>query len=169
MQKVDELKSPPFIGDYYLVPCITKPVVHPILEWELDAEGNWKPENVVSRINPVPIINHIHNDKETGQDYYHYHEDDRFIADVPTSSGFRIDLEKGEKVEIHYIPMKCVKLKVGTIAGATKPETFKHKCIHKGKCPHRGYDLSSTPVIDGIITCPLHGLKFDAETKKLIE
>ena len=41
--------------------------------------------------------------------------------------------------------------------------------IHKGKCPHRGFDLSNEiPNKEGIITCPLHNLKFNAETKKLI-
>jgi|GEM_PF-2155222 len=43
-----------------------------------------------------------------------------------------------------------------------------HKCIHKGKCPHKGYDLSQVPEIDGVITCPLHSLQFDAKTKQLI-
>ena len=38
---------------------------------------------------------------------------------------------------------------------------LKHKCIHKGKCPHKGYDLSQVKAIDSKITCPLHGLEFD--------
>jgi len=54
---------------------------------------------------------------------------------------------------------------------------LKHNCIHKGKCPHRGFDLSNvTPTLEGIgrdaievITCPLHSLKFNATTKQLIE
>jgi len=43
---------------------------------------------------------------------------------------------------------------------------LKHKCIVKGKCPHRGYYLSQVPEHNGMITCPLHGLKF--KDKKLI-
>lgn len=31
-------------------------------------------------------------------------------------------------------------------------------------CPHKGADLSCVPVRDGVITCPLHGLRFDAST-----
>ena len=37
------------------------------------------------------------------------------------------------------------------------------------KCPHRGYDLSKEPIVNGVITCPLHNLKFDAITKKIIK
>jgi nitrite reductase/ring-hydroxylating ferredoxin subunit len=50
-----------------------------------------------------------------------------------------------------------------------KNSKLKHNCIHKGKCPHRGYDLSNEiPNENGIITCPLHGLQFDKITKKLL-
>ena len=31
-------------------------------------------------------------------------------------------------------------------------------------CPHKGADLSTIPVRDGVIECPLHGLQFCAET-----
>lgn len=32
------------------------------------------------------------------------------------------------------------------------------------KCPHRGYDISQvSPDKNGIITCPLHGLKFGTD------
>ncbi len=46
---------------------------------------------------------------------------------------------------------------------------LKHKCIHKGKCPHRGYDLTDVKPINGIITCPLHSLRFNSKTKLLIK
>lgn len=36
-------------------------------------------------------------------------------------------------------------------------------------CPHRGYDLSREPVnADGTITCPLHGLRWNAATGELV-
>ena len=31
-------------------------------------------------------------------------------------------------------------------------------------CPHRGYDLTGTPSVNGVITCPLHGLQWCDET-----
>lgn len=34
------------------------------------------------------------------------------------------------------------------------------------KCPHRGHDLRTCPVVNGVIECPLHGLVFDAKTGK---
>ena len=34
-------------------------------------------------------------------------------------------------------------------------------------CPHRGGDLSGSPVIGGTVTCPLHGLRWDLETGRL--
>lgn len=42
-----------------------------------------------------------------------------------------------------------------------------HQC-RKGKrgfvCPHKHLPLGSIAPIDGVITCPLHGLRVDAET-----
>lgn len=37
------------------------------------------------------------------------------------------------------------------------------------QCPHRGVSLESIKPICGVIVCPLHGLCFDAETKKVID
>lgn len=34
-------------------------------------------------------------------------------------------------------------------------------------CPHQGADLSRVPVRHGCITCPLHGLTFEADTGRL--
>lgn len=34
-------------------------------------------------------------------------------------------------------------------------------------CPHRGADLSSMPVVDGKVTCPLHGLRWNVETGEI--
>lgn len=37
-------------------------------------------------------------------------------------------------------------------------------CLKRGVCPHRGYDISREPVVDGVVTCPLHGLRWNVET-----
>ena len=34
-------------------------------------------------------------------------------------------------------------------------------CLTRGVCPHRGYDLRNEAVVDGVVTCPLHGLRWD--------
>jgi len=61
-----------------------------------------------------------------------------------------------------------------TFVGITEPrfvntDKIKHKCLIRGKCPHRGFDMSQVePNTNGVRTCPLHGLRFDA-TGKLIK
>lgn len=42
-------------------------------------------------------------------------------------------------------------------------------CLRHRVCPHRGYDLSREPVIDGIVTCPLHGLRWNVETGECVQ
>ena len=135
-----------------------------------------------------PIINHLHNDKENGQDYYHYHIDYRFII-LDAKSSFaenyprpkmittghlfaphiRFDiLGENKDYTIEYHPLKCIRHHNLAVAGIVNINKLKHKCIYKGKCPHRGYDLSREVPVNGIIECPLHGLKFDEKTKELI-
>ncbi len=84
--KIDELKTPPIVGETYLVPCILKESL--ILKKRLD---DWNPikdnekyfmHYIVwneKEIEVYPIINHKHSDKENGQDYEHYHVDYRFV------------------------------------------------------------------------------------------
>jgi len=119
----------------------------------------------------MPLIDHPHNDVENGQKETHYHADvrffdmsspDRYVQELrislPLASNRRLEYRMLEMInKYHYI----------TPTNLITNSKLKHKCIHKGKCPHRGYDLSNVEAFDGEITCPLHGLKFDAETKKL--
>lgn len=35
-------------------------------------------------------------------------------------------------------------------------------CAADRTCPHRGWDLSKGPIVNGVITCALHGAQFDA-------
>lgn len=137
-----------------------------------------------------PIINHLHHDKEHGQSYEHYHVDYRFVRltrpkqnqlipeAVNRTKGLEMapwirfdlideNLEPGT-YKIEYHPMACLRHTNRGIAGLVRPETLKHKCIHKNKCPHRGYDLRQEVPQNGVIVCPLHGLKFDYKTKELM-
>lgn len=141
------------IGQYYPVPCI-----------EEREDGDL--------IGITPVIDHPHNDVENGQDYTHYHGDFRFI------SGKGVILKNGNvyrsQARVQGTPiiymLKCIRLEhewVTNIVNISNSK-LKHKCIHKGKCPHRGYDLTGEIPKNGVITCPLHGLKFNAETKILL-
>ena len=37
-----------------------------------------------------------------------------------------------------------------------------------GKCPHQGAPLDGLEVSDGVVTCPLHGLRWNVETGALV-
>lgn len=81
----------------------------------------------------------------------------------------RPEIDKDGRLEYLELPVINEHFSGITPVGAITNVKLKHKCIHKGKCPHRGYDLSQVnPDRDGKITCPLHGLQFDALTKKLL-
>lgn len=178
MIKIDELKQPPVIGEYYLVPCILEEVIDikkTNREWIKDEQGEYfleKPTIInTNKFYYIPIINHPHNDIENGQKQIHYHIDDRFVksknSKININTDYKIRIDKTKDCKIEYIVMKCTSNKQHRV---TKPEfiknsKLKHKCIYKGKCAHRGYDLSQEIAVNGVITCPLHGLRFEAITK----
>lgn len=150
--KIDNLKTSPIIGKYYLVPCII--------------EEEYKNTEIIN-----PIINHLHNDKENGQDYKHYHADYRFIDSCYEVSNKRYNLIDGINYNIVYKELKCIRLEnLGiTHSNFISKSRLYSKCISsKSKCPHKKYDLSQETAINGVITCPLHGLKFNNSTKQLI-
>jgi hypothetical protein len=167
IQKVDNLKEPLIVGKNYSVPCLVQ-----------EKDGY----EII-----IPVINHAHNDVENGQKELHYHADYRFIKCenyemtfpkainthsrhlfIPGGEIRPIKEKEGRKLE--YLVLPCINSEfVGiTPVKFIKKSKFKHNCIHKGKCPHRGYSLDQTKAKDGIITCPLHGLQFDEKTKKII-
>lgn len=77
IKKIDDLKYPPIVGEYCLVPCIIshKTEITWLEEWDnVDAPSRKKKIGMV-----YPIINHLHDDKDTGQFYQHYHTDFRFV------------------------------------------------------------------------------------------
>ena len=116
-----------------------------------------------------PIHLHKHNDIENGQREYHYHVDTRYWTEYDVGIRFPLPLEENQKLVYRYMERKRTHEKFPTPIRMIKKSKLKHKCIHKGKCPHRGYDLTNVePDENGVITCPLHSLKFDAKTKKLI-
>lgn len=44
------------------------------------------------------------------------------------------------------------------------------KCLKTGMvCPHRGLPLSGAPVVDGVVTCVGHGLRWNVATGELVE
>lgn len=158
--KITDIKRPVKKGEIYLVPCVVK------------SEGD------VCFIDP--IIYHAHNDIENGQMERHFHLDYRFIKTDENGHTinrhsrqiwghtFRPHQKDSNKIYWHQLPVINEKFAGITDVKLISKSKLKHKCIVKGKCPHRGFDLSQVNHVDGVITCPLHGLRFDEKTKQLL-
>ena len=171
---IENINRPLVKGEMVLVPCLVR------YENEFaDEQSLWldlSKEKTNNKIHVLPVINHPHNDIENGQKSIHYHLDYRFIkhendGDFPTIINthskhvFGAELrpnKKFGKLEFHLLPVINEDFKGITHVDLIKNSKLKHKCIHKGKCPHRGYDLSQVKADEnGVKTCPLHGLKFN--------
>lgn len=155
MQKVEDVKRPLKKGEFYIVPCIIK-------------------DNMIT-----PVLLPGHSDKENGQKEIHYHPDTRFIDHAGKYFANREDYnfyvsrprpQVGIDGILDYfvLPVFNEEMPDPTQVEFIKNSKLKHKCIHKGKCPHRGYDLSQVEPKDGVIKCPLHGLIFHKDTGKLL-
>jgi hypothetical protein len=158
MERVDRMTQPPIVGQFYLVP-----VVH----------GKW-----YAREGDYPVIGSRHNDIEFFDfERTHYHLDFRFVRDA--------DVMRASTAPLHDFPdfplskpalkrRKCLRQQ-HTFDGPSKiMDPFRaafagQQCANSKLgwiCPHKKIVLGSTPVIGGIVTCPLHGLRIDAETGK---
>ena len=180
--KVENIKRPLFKGEKLLVPCLVKREV--VLKDEqllwLDLTKN----SSDTKMYVLPIINHPHNDVENGQKETHYHLDYRFLkhnsdSNFPSiknkhslhvfGSEIRPTKDSGD-LEYHLLPVINENFSGVTPVSLIKKSKLKHKCIHKGKCPHRGYDLSQVkPDENGVKICPLHGLKFNKKGKVITD
>lgn len=169
-EKIENIKTPVKVGDFYLVPCLIWPLSS-YMALSTIAELKVKGYYQKSLIPITPFINHPHNDKENGQNHLHVHADTRFLGSTTYKKYcFVPQMRMPWPIPHQYIilPVVDTKEKYPTPTHLIKKSKLKHNCIYKNKCPHRGYDLSAVQEENGIITCPLHGLQFDAQTKQLI-
>ena len=172
--KVEGVRRPLLKGEKFLVPCLVKREKVSLDEEELWLDLTSQSSKTILYVSPV--INHPHSDKENGQKDIHYHLDYRFIRHnndglFPTIQNKHSNHVFGKetrptqgygKLEYFLLPVINTEFKGITPVNMIKKSKLKHKCIHKGKCPHRGYDLSQVEADrDGVKTCPLHGLKFN--------
>lgn len=168
IEKVEDIKRPLIVGEVLNVLCIIT-----------------KSDNG-EELYVTPVINHPHTDKESGQFETHYHTDTRFVFKKRNRIGIRLrggrifkDCDGYRQTLDKYRTLERIALTVRrSIEEAPTHESIiskaksklKNKCIKNGKCPHRGYDLSQVePTPEGVLICPLHSLKFNAVTKRLIE
>lgn len=170
LQRVDRLNVPPAVGAFYLVPIVAAKW-HGIL-------SDW------------PVLGPLHKDIEFFDfKQEHYHIDGRFLTKRQRSLAEEYAPWRTLAGEVQAAPLHSFDLNP-----LPKPTLRRRKCwtnylpyehndkkpiqdvraafagrqCEHGKggwiCPHRKVSLGSVLVVDGIIVCPLHGLKIDAET-----
>lgn len=163
IERIDRLTSPPVIGQFYLVPTIR-------YEW-------------YSKIRPWPVVGAIHNDSDRFSfPHDHYHLDLRFtpawaLNMRPFASPLSELPGSGPLPSIEFKSVRCRRT-MPTYPHHDRKEIIGiqrdfagHQCA-SGKggwiCPHRKFSLGSIDPVDGIITCPLHGMQIDAATGRAL-
>lgn len=166
---VDDLTSKPptgllTIGKSYLVPCLrvgAAPLTYA-------RPGEW-----------VPVLLPEHEDSDIIKfPYLHFHLDWRFLSKRQyrlANIAYAVQREHGGRQffdsGITYKRKKMLRESPAVHLEGLAPwftklkEKYKDSCLVKDmKCPHRGIDLSGCKPVEGIITCPAHGLRWNAET-----
>ena len=169
LQRVTELTQPALVGRYYLVPTI-----------ECSFLGG--------RNRVWPVTGPLHTDAELGLPGHHYHVDGRFVS---LGAAYELRHLRDLSFAIAAQPISIFQAAVWKrrrclrkqpiyprqAAGGSKAflalwAAFAgHQCKTGAAgwiCPHRGTALGSLPVTDGVITCPLHGLRIEAETGRVL-
>ena len=182
--KLSDLRAPPEVGRFYLVPAV---------------EYIW-----LERMDWWPVAGPLHSDDDFfAFPHRHYHVDPRFFTaaqeraalsnahfwegnrSLEEACGRWPLVRRGEplpKGRPALIRRKCRRSERETYAFSDMPGPRKlnlHFCGRKkaaepirladGRllCPHRKYDLSQhTPGPDGIVVCPLHGLRVRCGKRK---
>jgi hypothetical protein len=171
LERVDRVTTPLVVGRSYLVPTVRGMWLYNIRNW--------------------PIIGPRHTDADFF-DFAepHYHVDGRFLKNPNGLSWrdhetFRMPLHEiityvdSEPFTFSLGPIifrrrRCYRNYQGYPFGRSIPVAAirKHYAGHqcpKNKdgawiCPHRKASLGSILPVDGVITCPLHGLRINAKT-----
>lgn len=130
----------------------------------------------------VPVIGICHKDISFGVRNNHYHIDGRFVVKKSTyytPTGYTNKILSSDKgpyfldfvAEIVTKTMKCKRLSTGILPGGNEPyhkwyiSMVGKSCAGK-KCPHFGTIMHE---VDGVLVCPLHGLKGNLKTEVIIK
>lgn len=177
-EKITEVETVE-VGQYYLVPTVFG-------KWAGYAARSW------------PVIGPKHNDRHCLHFHWdHYHHDARFFPfaypdgdhgawkgvmsrPLMTSEA----MNPGGLGPVVWKRMKCRRLKnpaQDMILDSVSSGNERWQCLlndyrgkqaaHDGRgwiCPHRKVPLAGQPVEDGVIVCPLHLLRIDAATGKVL-
>lgn len=127
-----------------------------------------------------PILGDLHEDRELiGFPHDHAHVDARFLTDpqaeflsfrgvfsTPLQIGNTLNEQGPLQEKFRWLRCRRVmpEYPVGAAPWLSKMEQVYASAKLKGmRCPHRGVDLTSCPRLPGnVVTCPLHGLSWDA-------
>lgn len=171
--RLDQLTKPVEVGKFYMVPTV---------------EAEWS-----GRVSPWPVIGPKHGDARCLRfEDRHYHPDPRFIsarrpdddydfwrfvAAAPITTNSRIN-SAGLPTPV-WRRRKCLRLanpwlddiyELVQLNGNWQchfAEWTGKQAKHDGRgwvCPHRAVSLADHAPVDGVITCPLHMLRIDAQT-----
>lgn len=171
---IEDLKEPPVVGKYYMVPCV---------EVTSGASG--------LTVGWWPVTGTQHEDAEVvGFKPRHWHYDFRFLTANQHKQKW---LERGSVLTVAQdwgggltpvpgiIPKtlhqkrRCMRAQSEfprARAGWLKEleGAYADKRVTCGKCPHRGLPLESLPREPGTdnVVCPGHGLRWDLKTGQLV-
>lgn len=181
IQKIEDITGLPEIGKSYLVRCLLLPygAFHEYQTW-------------------APVIGPVHEDADFfAVKDPHYHFDWRFWTKKLSRQLGEIDSSRVAYVEdrdmrlklayySEYRRMRCIRqmptewpalsdeLKRERSKAVVRIVMRKLNAAYAGctlncmRCPHKGIKLDSMPVVDGVVTCPGHGLRWNVTSGALV-
>ena len=168
MKKIQDVENPQ-IGDFFMVRCVR-------IQRGSPNKGFW-----------FPVVDNPHRDGKYGLDTPHYHIDWRFVSDgnimdqrnYYRSAGIETGVQETEYIapvleeeviEERYLPLRYQRdHSFPEITAFDKlKEAMKDSVMQNLTCPHHKTSLKSCKAVDGVLTCPQHGLKWNIKTGKQV-
>jgi hypothetical protein len=134
-----------------------------------------------------PVVDHIHTDEGYGQPNPHYHIDWRFMSqkiineqrawfalglNPEIETEYFVPIMKDELIEEFYMEWEYLRdhcfPKTQTFSALRDLMLQKGAKMKRMRCPHHGTNLLSCKPVDGVVTCPQHGLKWNIKTGVLV-
>lgn len=180
IQCIDKMRKPPVIGKKYLVPCIYGTIANigphkiPADWWPIlppshqDSKYFPKQRTIWKEVDGkfVGVDETYYEDDPSTP--HHFHVDARF---TPESMYTTWEVQNhswhntiAPESKIEYKKLVCVRdmpiQRLFTGFGKKFLDDHKGKQTKCGHCPHKGIRLTTMSNVDGIVTCPAHGLQF---------
>lgn len=134
-----------------------------------------------------PVVDKMHRDGKHGLDKPHYHIDWRFMPEFEleahsnwnnniykkaycNNSEFFTPITKDEVIREYYNCFQYLRdnRKFPEWGFPSLEKAMKNCKMVNMKCPHHGTNLVSCKPVDGVVTCPQHGLKWNVKTGELV-